>query len=200
MKKEAIGVKVALFSVINGTLCVLVENRHLPQHPWSPGQSLESISSALVRDSVGIGSVAYIEQLYTFSSSHIPPFAITATYYALVADYKVQKNNNWVRVDDILKKSFVDASIVSYALQRLRWKIEYTNVAYSFLPGEFIFGELQRVYEAILRRALDKRNFRKKIFSLNILKDTGKKRTLGRARPAQLYAFKKRKVVFVEVL
>ena len=85
-------------------------------------------------------------------------------------------------------------------MQRLRWKIEYTNIVYSLLPKEFTFGELQKVYEAILGRTMDKRNFRKKILSLGILTDTGKKKTQGRSRPAEVYRFKSREMTYVEVL
>ena len=92
-----------------------------------------------------------------------------------------------------------DKEIISYAVQRLQWKIEYTNVVYSLLPREFTLSELQLTYEAILGKELDKRNFRKKILFLKLLKDTGKKRTGTVARPASVYEFRKRSPVRVKV-
>ena len=85
--------------------------------------------------------------------------------------------------------------MIDYALRRLQAKLEYSNVAYSLLPAEFTLSQLQRVYEAILARPLDKRNFRKRILSLGIIEATGRLAAEGRHRPAQLYAFRERRPV-----
>ena len=77
----------------------------------------------------------------------------------------------------------------------LQAKLEYSNVAYSLLPAEFTLSQLQRAYEAILARPLDKRNFRKRMLSLGIIEATGRTATEGRHRPAQLYAFRERRPV-----
>ncbi|HXX94523.1 MAG TPA: NUDIX hydrolase, partial [Planctomycetota bacterium] len=74
------------------------------------------------------------------------------------------------------------------ALGRLRTKLEWTTVGFQLLPREFTLSELQRVYEAILGRRLDKRNFRRKIELLGVVRSTGRTRSEGR-RPARLYAF-----------
>jgi 8-oxo-dGTP diphosphatase len=86
------------------------------------------------------------------------------------------------------------------ALKRLRAKLEYTNIVYSLLPKYFTLGDLQKVYEIILDRKLDRRNFQKKILRLNLLKSTGRKRRGLPHRPASLYMFKNRKPVMVEIL
>ena len=193
---QPIGIKIAIFSVMDGKLKVYAPGGSLPLKIWEKGMALEDEVAKIIEESVSMPiSRGYVEQLYTISCPDEKDFDIAIIYYFLIADRLVTRREGWVGSID----SF-DSSVVSYATQRLRWKIEYTNVAYSLLPDEFVFGELQGVYEAILHRTLDKRNFRKKIFSLNVLKDTGKKRTLGRARPAQVYAFKERKLAFVEIL
>ena len=74
-------------------------------------------------------------------------------------------------------------------LNRLRGKLDYTTIAFNLLPKQFTLRELQRVYEIILHRKLDKRNFRKKILSTGILEDTGAKKMEGTHRPARLYRF-----------
>ena len=194
--QQPIGVKIAIFSVIDGRLKMYAPGGSLPSSAWRKGMILEDEVALRIKESIGTTvSCGYVEQLYTISRPVEKDFDITIAYYFLIADGLLQGQKRWID-----PAQAHDRAIVNYAMQRLQWKIEYTNVAYSLLPDEFIFGELQRVYEAILGREMDKRNFRKKIFSLNILKDTGKKRALGRARPAQTYIFKERKLAFVEIL
>ncbi|HKR21039.1 MAG TPA: hypothetical protein VJS17_00540, partial [Pyrinomonadaceae bacterium] len=84
--------------------------------------------------------------------------------------------------------AFDHATILNYALERLRNKLEYTTVGFQLLPEKFTLSELQSVYEAILGKKLDKRNFRRKMSVLKILKPLTEYRRGGQ-RPAQLYRF-----------
>jgi 8-oxo-dGTP diphosphatase len=84
--------------------------------------------------------------------------------------------------------AFDHAKILEYAVERLRNKLEYTTVGFQLLPEKFSLSELQEVYEAILSRKLDKRNFRRKLALLKILKPTSEYRRDGR-KPARLYRF-----------
>jgi 8-oxo-dGTP diphosphatase len=81
------------------------------------------------------------------------------------------------------------ADIIDYARKRLAAKLLYTNIAFAFLPPKFTLTELQSVYETLLDRKLDKRNFRKKILSQAIVSPSGELRTDAAHRPAQLYRF-----------
>jgi 8-oxo-dGTP diphosphatase len=85
------------------------------------------------------------------------------------------------------------------AITRLRAKLGYTNLVYTLLPGRFSLGELQEMYEAILGRRLDRRNFRKKILSLGLLRRLGDVRR-GPHRPAALYAFRQRRPMVIGIL
>jgi 8-oxo-dGTP diphosphatase len=84
----------------------------------------------------------------------------------------------------------MDAKIVDYALLRLRAKLGYTTIAFHLLPPTFALSELQGVYEAVLDRALDKRNFRRRIQAAAVLEPTGELRREGSHRPARLYRFR----------
>lgn len=84
--------------------------------------------------------------------------------------------------------AFDHAKILDYSLRRLRNKLEYTTVGFQLLPARFSLTELQEVYEAILDKKLDKRNFRRKLALLRILRPTREFRRGGR-RPARLYEF-----------
>ena len=86
----------------------------------------------------------------------------------------------------------VNPAVRAYAEERLRNKLEYTNVAYSLLPRRFTLTQLQRVYEAILGEPQDKRNFRRRVVGLGIVRETGQSVKEGAHRPAMLYEFSSR--------
>jgi len=85
--------------------------------------------------------------------------------------------------------AFDHGRILEYALERLRNKLEYTTVGFQLLPPKFTLTQLQLVYEAILGRALDKRNFRRKMELLGILRPLKEWAREGRSRPARLFTF-----------
>jgi 8-oxo-dGTP diphosphatase len=88
---------------------------------------------------------------------------------------------------------------VRVTVARLRAKLQYTNLVYTLLPSSFTLSELQAVYEAILARRLDRRNFRKKILSTTLLAPLGRQRR-GAHRPATLYRFRRRRPMTVAIL
>jgi len=91
------------------------------------------------------------------------------------------------------KLAFDHRRILDYALERLRNKLEYTTVGFQLLPQAFTLTDLQRVYEAILNKKIDKRNFRRKMALLKVLTPLRAYRTEGLPRPARLYRFVARK-------
>ena len=119
---------------------------------------------------------------------------ITVAYFALISvDRELKAGTdaaeaNWYSMSDLPVPAFDHATILNYALERLRNKLEYTTVGFQLLPEKFTLTELQEVYEAILGKKLDKRNFRRKMSILKILKPLPEYRRGGQ-RPAQLYRF-----------
>ncbi len=142
-------------------------------------------------------SATYLEQLYTFDSLYRDPrgHVISITYFALLPVEKIKLVNanpdspKLFSINKLPKLAFDHASIIKYAEHRLRSKLEYTNVAYSLLPYEFTLTQLQRTYEIILGKKLDKRNFRKKFLSMGLIRPTRNKLIGARQRPAELYRF-----------
>ena len=128
---------------------------------------------------------------------------IVITYFALVQHEQVRLRQSvewqpaWHSVYKLPALAFDNNAVVDYAVRRLRSKLDYTNVAYSLLPRQFTLSELQQVYEAILDREMDKRNFRRRMLSLGVIKPAGGTRMEGAHRPAQLYTFSKREPVVV---
>jgi 8-oxo-dGTP diphosphatase len=106
----------------------------------------------------------------------------------------------WYPVDALPKLAYDHKEIIAAAIERLRSKLGYTNIVYGVMPRYFTLTELQRVYEIILRRTIDKRNFRKKILALGLLKKTNRKMSGLRHRPAELYEFAVKKPQTVNVM
>jgi 8-oxo-dGTP diphosphatase len=105
----------------------------------------------------------------------------------------------WQPVSRLPPLAYDHAAVVRLAVSRLRTKLQYTNLAYTLLPSSFTLGELQARYEAILGRRLDRRNFRRKVLSLGLLRPLGRMRR-GAHRPAALYAFRSRRPMSVSVV
>lgn len=167
-------------------------------------QENESLETAALRELVEESGVkdVYIEQLYTFGDPKRDPRGrvITVAYYALIAaDQQSLKADTdardarWHAMDALPSLAFDHAKILEYALERLRNKLEYSTVGFQLLGEKFTLTELQEVYQTILARPLDKRNFRRKMSLLDILEETDERKMDGVHRPARLYRFKARK-------
>lgn len=151
----------------------------------------------------------YLEQLYTFSEVDRDPRGrvISCGYMAIVDSSKINLNAwsaakevKFFPIDKLPALGFDHKEIMKYAIQRLQRKIEYTNVAQYLLPAKFTLSDLQKVYEIVLGKELDVRNFRKKIDKLAIVKETGEKEVWVQYRPAKLYQFTDKKIKIVEIL
>jgi 8-oxo-dGTP diphosphatase len=204
---RAVAVTVVIFTVRKGDLAVLLIHRAaepfadswaLPGGLLLPDETLDQAAARKLVGETGVSDV-YLEQLYTFDSAPQPsPGHAVVAYFALVDESRVQLEErsswqpDWFPVRDLPLLALDNNVIVAYALRRLQAKLGYSNVAYSLLPEHFTLTELQRVYEAIIGRALDKRNFRKRLVSLDLLAPTDEVRQSGAHRPARLYRFARR--------
>ncbi len=168
----------------------------------SPGVSepLRKAAERVIREFATI-SVDYLEQLYTFGNRIASGSGriIEIAYYGLVppdlipgVEQHAAGNLAWFPEEEQPQLDGEHELIVRVAHNRLQGKLAYTAVGFELLPELFTMAELQRLYEIILGRELDKRNFRKKILDLGIVEDTGESRVADhqRGRPAGLYRFK----------
>ena len=198
-------VDIVIFTLKEGLLQVLLVKRGVPPFEGQyaiPGgfirgdESLEEAALRELHEETGVKNV-FLEQLYTFGDPKRDPRGrvITVVYYALIASDKLSlvagadaAETQWFPASSLPPLAFDHKSILGYALERLRNKLEYTTVGFQLLPEKFTLGELQAVYEAILGRQLDKRNFRRKLALLGILKPLREWQRTGR-KPAQLFRF-----------
>jgi 8-oxo-dGTP diphosphatase len=214
-EQPAVTVDLVIFTVEGDILKVMLVKR--AEEPfascWSlPGgflkqnESLEDAALRVLREKTGVGNV-YLEQLYTFGDPDRDPRArvITVTYFALIPwkrlsqpDSQKVADLNWVPVYHLPRLAFDHKAILQYAIQRLRAKAGYSNIVYGLMPEQFRLSELQSMYEAIINKKLDKRNFRKRMLASGLLEETGKREVAGAHRPAMLYTFKKKEIAFFD--
>ncbi|HEV8430357.1 MAG TPA: NUDIX domain-containing protein [Pyrinomonadaceae bacterium] len=197
-------VDVVIFTIQQGVLKVLLVKRLIDPFIGQfaiPGgfvledEDLEQAAERELREETGVSDV-YLEQLYSFGKPDRDPRGrvVTIAYFALISADRTLKAGTdaaeaaWYPMDDLPPLAFDHAMILNYALERLRNKLEYTTVGFQLLPEKFTLTELQEVYGAILGKKLDKRNFRRKMSVLKILKPLREYRRGGQ-RPAQLYRF-----------
>ncbi len=203
---QSVTTDIVIFTIEENELRVLLIKRaNEPfKNQWAlPGGFLfqdeepEHAALRVLKDKAGIKDV-YVEQLYTFGGSGRDPRGkvITISYVALAPKDKIKiyesskiQNPTFRSVKKLPDTAFDHNRIINYALKRLQSKLEYTNVVYSLLPKYFTFNQLQKTYEIILNKKLDKRNFRKKFMLLKLIKPTKKVLKGERQRPAQLYQF-----------
>lgn len=214
-EQPAVTVDLVIFTVSEEKLKVLLVKRANEPFKgvWSiPGgflvaqESLEDAAVRVMKEKTGVKEV-YLEQLYTFGRPDRDPRAriITVTYFALIpwqnlvqpASSKVAEVD-WYPVDQLPEVAFDHQEILTYAISRLRAKTSYSNIVYGLLPLRFRISDLQKIYEIIINKPLDKRNFRKRMLATGLLKETGMKEIIGAHRPAMLYSFKKREFVVLD--
>lgn len=208
--RAALTVDCVVFGLGEEDLKVLLIQRDLEpfEGSWAlPGgfvrleETLEEAARRELSEETGIENV-YLEQLYTIGDVDRDPRerVVTVTYYALVnlSDHRVHaatdaRNAAWFAIDDVPALAFDHPKILKLAHERLRSKVRYQPIGFELLPAKFTLRQIQHLYEVILDRQLDKRNFRKKILSMGILVELDEVETDVAHRAARLYKFDRRK-------
>ena len=171
--------------------------------------ALEEAAKRELQEETNVKNI-YLEQLYSFGEPKRDPRGrvITVSYMALInsnneaIELKATTDSlkaEWYSFNNLPNLAFDHKQILSYAFKRLKWKFEYTTVAFSLLPKKFTLTQLQNIYEAVFGKSFDKRNFRKKIFTLDLLKKEDLKLDVS-YRPPQLYSLKRKIGEIVEII
>lgn len=160
-------------------------------------ESLEEAARRELQEETGVKNI-FLEQLYSFGDIKRDPRGrvITVAYYALINlnDQPLRAASDasraaWFAVDDVPALAFDHDRILQAALTRLRGKLTYEPIGFELLPAKFTLTQLQRLYEGVLQRALDRRNFRKKILGMRLLVDLKEIEQDVAHRAARLYRF-----------
>lgn len=208
--RPALAVDCVVFGLDEGDLKVALVQRDIEpfKSRWAlPGgfvrveESLDEAALRALREEAGIDKV-YLEQLYSFGDLGRDPRerVVTVAYYALVklGEHPVRaatdtSDARWFPVGALPGLAFDHDRIVRTALTRLQGKLHYEPVGFELLPRKFTLTQLQHLYETVWERELDKRNFRKKILSMDVLVNTGEKLTDVAHRAPFLYRFDERR-------
>ncbi len=187
--RPALAVDIVVFALDAQELQVMLIERDLPpfEGHWAlPGgfvrveESLEEAARRELEEETGLKHI-FLEQLYTFGAVQRDPRerVVTVAYFALVnlAGHNVRastdaRNAAWFSMGDLPRLAFDHDRILEMAHQRLRGKVRYQPIGFELLPEKFTLRQLQHLYEVILGRKLDKRNFRKKVQAMEMVQET----------------------------
>ncbi len=208
--RPALTVDCVVFGLDEQGLKVLLiqRDREPYQERWAlPGgfvqvdETLEDAAHRELAEETGIRKVP-LEQLYTFGAIDRDPRerVVSVAYYALVklGDHRIRpatdaRDAAWFGVSDAPPLAFDHQAILETALARLKGKVRYQPLGFELLPPKFTLTQLQQLYETVLERPLDKRNFRKRILSMGLLEELDDIQQNVAHQTARLYRFNRRR-------
>lgn len=215
--KPLTSVDVAIFCARAGLLQALLVRRPLDADDPFPGlwalpggfvdivkdQDLEDCAKRKLEEKAGV-EASYLEQLGSWGSASRDPrgWSTTHVYFALMSadDLELPPGGNagdsrWFAIDGPRMKerlAFDHADILKAAIARLRSKVEYTSLPAFLMPHEFTLTELQKIYETLLGRPIEKKSFRTRILATDLLEEVARRKE-GANRPAQMYRLRNRR-------
>ncbi len=208
--RPALTVDCVVFGCDEEDLKVLLIQRDLEpfEGQWAlPGgfvnvtETLEDAARRELAEEAGLENV-FLEQLYTFGDVDRDPREriVTVAYYALVniRDHRVRaatdaRNVAWFAITDVPKLAFDHETILKTGVERIKGKVRYQPIGFELLPKLFTLSQLQHLYESVLEKNIDKRNFRKKILGMDFIEETNEIQQDVAHRAARLYKFNEKK-------
>ena len=203
IKTHEITVDIVILTIKDDALQVLLVKRNNEpfKDKWAiPGgyvrmsENLDEAAMRVLKEKTNVDNI-YLEQLYTFGDPLRHPVSrvITSAYFALIRaeDFNVVTTAElaWHKVSDLPPLAFDHKEIIQYSLKRTRERLEMCPVAYQLLNEKFTLTEMQKAYEMIMEKKLDKRNFRKKVITTDGLRELNEFSKSSSKRPARLYTF-----------
>ncbi len=204
--RPALASDCVLFGFDGGELKVLLLEREKEpfKNKWAlPGgfvfmdETTEDCAKRILNEKAGLKNI-FIEQLYTFSDLDRDPREriVTVSYFALIhkSQYELVAGRDtikaeWFELSKLPKLAFDHSKIVKMAVQRLKGKVSYQPIGFELLDEKFTLSQLQTLYESILETTIDKRNFRKKILGMGLLKELDEKEKNVARKAARYYSF-----------
>lgn len=211
-KNQGIHVINTIFTVDNGVVKVLLVKRSNEPYKdmWAlvggalyNNESIEDGVRREIEEKSGIKNVS-LYQFGAFDELGKTPTInmrmIAISYLGIVDSNKVDiikhtrttKNIDWVPINDVKELAFSHNEILQEGIKKLQELIVQSDILKSLLSNEFTMPELQKVFESILNKKYDRRNFRKKVLSLDIIEDVNKEVSINGNKPSKLYRFKKK--------
>jgi 8-oxo-dGTP diphosphatase len=190
---------------------LLIERNEEPFKDWyalpgnivGPDESVDAAAQRILYELTGLRDLP-MRQFHTFGevNRHPQGRVVTIAYFALIRISgqkdlmpitQYARKAFWHPVNDLPTLAFDHTDIFKRAFKKIRAKLNYEPIAFELLPEKFTLTQLQSLYEAVLSKQLDKRNFRKKMLSYGFLKELAEKQKGVSYRAAKLYKFDRRK-------
>ena len=199
----------AIFGFENNCIKVLLYKR--AQNPlkgsWAlpggfliKGELIEQAARRILKDTTGVEDI-YLEEVGVFDQlDRFPSWRVfTVGYFALVNPRRYDLISSgmftleakWFKIDELPKLAWDHKHIIDKALEKLKVRVLNKPIGFELLSEKFTLPQLQTLYEVVLGKSFDKRNFRKKIMHMDILTKLNEKDRKGKKRPADLYRFNK---------
>jgi 8-oxo-dGTP diphosphatase len=208
-QKVYVAVDCIIFGFDNENLKLLLIKRDFEpgKDQWSlmggflhEDESLDHSAQRILKKLTGLGNI-FLEQLYTYGETHRDPGArvLSVAYYALIRteDYDETLGDKygakWFKISKVPQLVFDHNELADKALRRLKRKSRTEPIGFNLLPEKFTIPQMQSLYEAINQEKLDKRNFRRKILSMNLLTKLEEKERENSRKGAYLFRFDKKK-------
>ncbi len=211
---------VVIMTIKDGELAARMMKVHRPpyyenQYGFPGGlilisETAEQAALRIVKERAGLREHSiYLEQLQTFSELNRDKRGkvVSISYLALVpweeldgAERDSDDELAWIPVKKLRNLAYDHNDMLKVAKERLSSRVTYTTLIAKIMPKEFTLTELEKTFELVSGKSLDKRNFRKKIEKLSVLTDLKKKTEGVKHRPAKLYKFTSEKVIILEML
>jgi 8-oxo-dGTP diphosphatase len=218
-KFAVLAADIALFTIHNGELLVRTVHverpPHFPNHRALPGGVLNPSETAeeavrrIITTKAEITSTVYVEQLYTFSEVDRDPRGrvVAVAYLGFIPWNELSPTEQesstaaaWTPFPQARNLAYDHDAMLRMAKERLASRVTYTTLIGKLMPREFTLTALEKAYATIIGKPLDKRNFRKKLLKLKLVKAVPGKKVRGNFRPAQLYRFTSPHVHVIEIL
>jgi len=201
---EALG---NIFTIENGMFKILLVRKKkepykgywiLPSGIVTKEMTIEETIDNIIEEQVGLSDLSF-EQSYVFSDLERVPKkrVIGVSLISIVDEFKIRAHKketsyeiSWFSIDQLPKIGYDHSEIVEKAIAQLKDKLNQSKTLQQIFPSDFTLPEIQKIYEQVLTKELDRRNFRKKFLKLNLIEETGDKASTITGRPAKLYRFK----------
>ena len=213
----SLAVDAVLFAYRDKKLYTLVVKRKYEpfQNEWAlPGGFVleeENLQEAIIREvkEETNFSISYLEQLQTFGDIDRDPRGrvVSVAFFGLVKlpdDLPIASTDaaeaKWFELETLkeLPLAFDHNYILKIAFSRLQGKLNYKPIGFDLLPSKFLFSDLEQLYITVLGMEIDRRNFRKKVLTYDLLIETDESVSIGRGRPAKLFRFNAKKYAELE--
>jgi 8-oxo-dGTP diphosphatase len=162
-------------------------------------ESLDDAAKRILFELTGLQDI-YLEQLYTYGDPDRDPGSrvLSVAYFAIIKSEYLEKRNDdfdaqWYNVNKIPETIFDHRTMIDKGLKRLRRRASNEPIGFELLPKKFTIPQLRTLYEAIYQQKLDKRNFSKKIFAMDVLEKLDTKDKSNSKKGAFLYRFDEEK-------